>query len=224
MKSTYSSAVIVAGGSGTRMQAKVPKQFMELCGIPVLMHTIKAFSDYDKNMLIVVVLPATQLKYWENLCEQYHFLLPHTIVEGGSNRFESVKNGLSRVPDSGWVAIHDGVRPLVTQATIRLCFQEAKQYGCAIPVIPVTDSVREIKEDRNEVINRKSLRLVQTPQVFDAKQLKEAYLQNYVPEFTDDASVFERKGHLIHLVEGNAENIKITNRQDMLIATALMTV
>ncbi len=144
MKSKY-SAVIVAGGSGTRMQAKIPKQFMKLCGLPVLMHTIKAFSGYDERMPVVVVLSAVQMEYWKELCRQYDFLVPHTVVEGGSSRFESVKNGLSRITDSGWVAIHDGVRPLIDRATIHICFQEAERYGCAIPVIQLTDSVREIK-------------------------------------------------------------------------------
>ncbi len=215
--------IIVAGGSGSRMQSVEPKQFITLCGRPILMHTIREFTGYCKDMPIIVVLPAEYLDRWQYLCKQYDFTLPHRTVEGGSTRFHSVKNGLLILPDEGIVAIHDGVRPLVNQQTIATCFREAGVYGNAIPVTPVIDSVREISEGGNRMIDRSNLRLIQTPQVFDTKQLKKAYEQEYVSSFTDDASVFEKAGHTIRLVNGNVENIKITTPNDLIFGEALMS-
>ncbi|MDR1864759.1 MAG: 2-C-methyl-D-erythritol 4-phosphate cytidylyltransferase [Bacteroidales bacterium] len=216
--------LIVAGGTGVRMQSAIPKQFMELCGLPVLMHAIRVFFRYDASAPVTVVLPAAQLGYWEQLCGQYGFTVPHRVVEGGDHRFHSVKNGLDTLPDEGWVAIHDGVRPLVSHAVIDACFREAERYGNAIPAIPVTDSIRAFTDAGSYTVDRENLRLVQTPQVFDLAALKDAYRQEYMPAFTDDAAVLERKGYLIHPVEGNAENIKITTPRDLKIAEALLSV
>ena len=214
-------AIIVAGGSGSRMQTGVPKQFLELCGKPILMHSIMAFADACEDIRIVVVLPSLQIEYWQELCSRYGFTLPHDIVEGGATRFHSVKNGLSMLPEEGLVAIHDGVRPLVNRQTITNCFREAATYGNAIPTIPVIDSVRELSGKTSRTLDRSVLRLVQTPQVFDIALLKKAYEQEYTPDFTDDASVFERAGHTIHLTEGNVENIKMTTPNDLAVAEAL---
>jgi len=211
-------AIIVAGGSGSRMQADVPKQFLELCGKPVLMHTIMAFADACDGIRIIVVLPAAQIEKWKKLCSRYDFTLPHDIAEGGNTRFQSVKNGLSLLTGEGLVAIHDGVRPLVSRQTITGCFREAAICGCAVPALPITDSVREVSGVTSRMLDRSALRLIQTPQVFDITLLKKAYEQNYSPEFTDDASVFEKAGHAIHLTEGNVENIKITTPNDMMVA------
>ncbi len=216
-------AIIVAGGSGTRMLTAVPKQFIELCGMPILMHSIRTFANTYKDIRIVVVLPSSQIAYWQELCLRYKFTIPHRLAEGGETRFHSVMSGLSALPDEGLVAIHDGVRPLVSRQTIERCFQVAGQYGNAIPVMPVIDSVREVSNEDSHIVDRKNLRLVQTPQVFDLALLKAAYTkQVYTHTFTDDASVFEKAGHHICLTEGNVENIKITVPHDLVIAEALM--
>jgi len=215
-------AIIVAGGSGSRMQSNVPKQFLELCGRPILMHSIMAFVDACEDIQMIVVLPSVQINYWQELCSRYDFNITHEIVMGGSTRYHSVKNGLSLVSGDGLVAVHDGVRPLVSRQTIISCFSEAKKYGCAVPVLPVSDSVRELSGTASRILERTKLRLVQTPQVFDIAKLKKAYEQPYIPEFTDDASVFEKAGNAIHLTEGNMENIKITTPNDMIVAEALM--
>jgi 2-C-methyl-D-erythritol 4-phosphate cytidylyltransferase len=214
-------AIIVAGGSGSRMQANVPKQFLELCGKPVLMHSIMAFADACEDIRIIVVLPSSQIEYWQELCCRYDFRLPHEMIAGGSTRFQSVKNGLSLLSGEGLVAIHDGVRPLVSRQTIISCFTEAAKYGCAVPVLPVTDSVREISGMTSRILDRTVLRLIQTPQIFNIALLKKAYEHPFSPSFTDDASVFEKAGHAIHLTEGNIENIKITTPNDMMVADAL---
>lgn len=213
-------AIIVAGGSGSRMQAGVPKQFMELCGRPILMHSIARFAD--EGIRIVVVLPSPQIGYWKELCDRYDFTWPHNMIDGGATRFHSVKNGLSMLPGEGLVAVHDGVRPLVSRQTVTCCFREAAGYGCAVPAVPVVDSVREVSGLTSRMLDRSALRLIQTPQVFDIALLKKAYEQEYTPAFTDDASVFEKAGHAIHLTEGNVENIKITVPNDLMMAEALM--
>ena len=213
--------IVVAGGTGSRMQTDVPKQFLELCGRPVLIHSIMAFAETFNDIRVMVVLPASQTGYWQQLCNRYRFTLPHEITEGGATRFHSVKNGLSLLPEEGLVAIHDGARPLVSRQTITNCFCEAATHGNAVPVTPVVDSVREITETDSRMLNRSALRLIQTPQVFDIAALKKAYQQEYTPSFTDDASVFEKAGFHIHLTEGNAENIKITTPYDLMIAKTI---
>jgi len=215
-------AIIVAGGAGSRMQTDVPKQFLELCGKPVLMHSIRVFADICEYACLIVVLPSSQVENWKKLCEIHGFTVPHKIVKGGLTRFHSVKNGLMLLPDDGLVAIHDGVRPLVSRQTIVNCFREASVYGCAVPAVPVVDSVREVTERNSKILDRSALRLIQTPQVFDIAKLKKAYEQEYSPAFTDDAAVCEKAGHTIRLTEGNVENIKITTRNDLILAEALM--
>ena len=214
--------IIVAGGSGSRMQTETPKQFLELCGKPILMHTISAFADFCEGVFPIVVLPPSQIGKWRELCDTYGFSTPHKIVAGGETRFHSVKNGLLTLPDDGFVAVHDGVRPLVSKQTIMNCMREAAIYGNAIPTIPVSDSVREVNAQKNRVLDRSALCLIQTPQVFDITKLKKAYEQTYSPSFTDDASVYERAGYTIRLTNGNEENIKITTQNDLIVAEALM--
>ena len=218
------SVIIVAGGSGSRMQSDRPKQFLELCGKPILMHTISAFTDFCEGVLPIVVIPPSQRDNWLKLCDIHGFFQPHEIVEGGETRFQSVKNGLMILPDNGLVAIHDGVRPLVSKLTITECFKEASIYGCAIPTISVPDSVREVNGLNNRTLDRSKLCLIQTPQVFDIKNLKKAYQQPYSPSFTDDASVYESAGYAIRLTKGNEENIKITTPNDLIVAEALMRI
>lgn len=214
--------VIVAGGSGKRMGAEIPKQFLELAGKPVLMHTIERFKAFDETIEIITVLPENQLRHWCELQNKYSFTIPQTLVKGGSNRFYSVRNGLEFVNLHGLVAIHDGVRPFVSTDTIKRCFDEAEKSGNAIPVISPADSLRMLTDQGSVPVDRLKVRQVQTPQVFNAELIRIAYQQNYQREFTDDATVFEKNGGKINLVEGNRENIKITNPEDLLISKALL--
>jgi len=215
--------VIVAGGSGKRMGMDTPKQFLELAGRPVLMHTIERFRKFNESIEIVTVLPENQLRFWTELQKKYSFDVPHTLVKGGSKRFMSVRHGLEFVSSPGLVAIHDGVRPLVRIDTIKRCFEAAEKYGNAIPVISPADSLRLEGEKGNSPINRMQVKQVQTPQVFDVAMIKKAYLQDFDPSFTDDATVLEKTGEKIQMVEGNRENIKITNPEDLFIAQTLLS-
>lgn len=214
-------ALIVAAGTGSRMGTDIPKQFLELAGKPVLMRTIERFLAFDKSINIITVLPEGQLGYWDELQKKYSFTIPHTIVTGGSSRFFSVKNGLKEVEEKSLVAVHDGVRPLVSTDTIKRCFMAAEKFGNAIPVISPLDSIRMITDQGNIPVNRQYLRIIQTPQVFEARLIRKAYLQEYDPDYTDDAMLLEKTGEIIHLVDGNWENIKITNPGDLAIAEAL---
>ncbi|MDR2825035.1 MAG: 2-C-methyl-D-erythritol 4-phosphate cytidylyltransferase, partial [Prevotellaceae bacterium] len=166
-------------------------------------------------------LPENQIEFWKNLCKKHNFYIAHTIVVGGSARFFSVKNGL-QFADTELIAIHDGVRPLVSLQTVEKCFADAMQYGAAIPVVEVMESVRFVENAENKSVERKNYRLVQTPQIFRSEIIQNAYNQNFKEEFTDDASVAESAGHKIHLTEGNPENIKITRSIDLKIAEALL--
>jgi 2-C-methyl-D-erythritol 4-phosphate cytidylyltransferase len=215
-------ALIVAGGSGSRMNADVPKQFLLLNDKPVLMHTIERFHEYDNTMEIIVVLPEAQFPLWENLCHEYKFSIRHQLVAGGSVRFESVKNGLSKIQGDGIVAIHDGVRPLVSFETIGRCFEIARLKGNAIPVMPVIESLRMINGENSKAVDRSSFVTIQTPQVFSISDIKSAYNQPFNEVFTDDASVLEAAGLAINLVEGNIENIKITHPADLIFAGMLI--
>lgn len=217
------TVIIVAGGAGSRFKSKIPKQFLSLLGKPVLMHTIEAFFNYNHSLQIILVLPKQHTDYWKNLCKNYKFNIKHKIVWGGNTRFHSVKYALDTLESSAsLVAIHDGVRPLVSKQTIKRCFFKAKQTGNAIPGIPPHDSVRQITENNNYIINRSLLKLIQTPQVFRIDNLKKAYEQDYREIFTDDASVLEMWGEKINLVDGNKENIKITHDIDLIIAESLI--
>lgn len=211
-------ALITAGGSGSRMKSSIPKQFLLLNNKPVLMHTINIFLKFCAQIKIVLVLPTDQIPYWESLCKTHHFKVTHTIVEGGPSRYLSVKNGLKQIPEEALVAIHDGVRPLVSLETIGRCFHFAERFGNAIPVININDSVRIVDGPFSKIINRDELRLVQTPQVFHSSLIKKAYQETYKESFTDDASVLESIHERIYLVEGNQENIKITTPFDLELA------
>lgn len=215
--------VIVAGGSGKRMGAEIPKQFLELAGRPVLMHTIERFKTFNEAIEIITVLPENQLRFWLGLQKQHSFTIPHTLVKGGPNRFISVKNGLEFVKSPGLVAIHDGVRPFVSIDTIKRCFETAGKLGNAIPSISPIESLRIIKGEGSAPIDRFSVKQIQTPQVFSAELLKNAYMQEYSTDFTDDATVLEKTGQKINLIEGNRENIKITNPEDLVISAALLS-
>jgi 2-C-methyl-D-erythritol 4-phosphate cytidylyltransferase len=214
--------VITAGGAGVRMNTHLPKQFLELNGNPVIMHTINRFVSYFSDIRIILVLPAAQIENWKKLCDKYNFQTRHLLVEGGPTRFHSVKNGLTHVPDNSIVAIHDGVRPLVSTKTISEVYRFAEKFGNAIPVVDVSESVRMVDGPLNKVIDRCALRIVQTPQGFKSELIKKAFNVSYRETFTDDASVLEFSGERIYLVQGNPENIKITKPSDLLIAEALV--
>lgn len=211
------AVIIVAGGKGLRMGGDIPKQFLVVDGMPILMHTISRFAEWDGTMEIVVVLPESQQQYWRELCREYGFDIRHTIATGGKERFHSVKNGLAVVPaECGLVAVHDGVRPYVSHETIARCFDAAARYGAAVPVTPVVETIRHIEPDgRSITVPRADYRLVQTPQVFRTDLLRRAYEQEFTTAFTDDASVVEAMGVEVTLVEGNRENIKITTPADL---------
>jgi 2-C-methyl-D-erythritol 4-phosphate cytidylyltransferase len=215
-------AIIVAGGSGSRMGSEIPKQFLELCGKPVLMHTIRVFHDFDPEIKIILVLPEDQKQFWKGLCLKHSFSLQHQVAAGGNIRFHSVLNGLSQIEGEGIVFIHDGVRPLVSPATLYRCLETAQKFGNAIPVLPVNESLRKQEGDQNISVDRSQYFSVQTPQTFGSWQILEAYKQDFDPAFTDDASVAEKAGFPIQMVEGNRENIKITTPIDLIVAEALL--
>lgn len=214
--------IIVAGGSGSRMGTEVPKQFLELCGKPVLMLTMKIFFDFDPESELILVLPETQHEFWIELCLKHSFAPPHKIASGGETRFHSVQNGLKLVQEEGIVFIHDGVRPLVSPETLGRCFEMALKCGNAIPVLPVTESLRKLDGIQNVSVDRSLYLSVQTPQTFRSEQILESYHQPYEPGFTDDASVAEKAGFPIFMVEGNRENIKITTPADLIIAETFL--
>ena len=204
------------------MQSDIPKQFMVLGDKPVLMHTIDQFLRFDPKIEIILVLPQKQVDYWKELCKTFDYKLKHKIVHGGDVRFKSVKNGLELIGEEGVVGIHDGVRPFVSQDTIQQAYQKASHIGAVIPIRDMEESLRFSDQNTNYAVNRDHLKVVQTPQVFKTKIIKEAYSKPYVPEFTDDASVVERSGYKIHLIQGNRENIKITTPFDFIIGNALL--
>lgn len=213
--------IIVAGGKGLRMGGDIPKQFLPVCGKPVLMRTLEAFRTYDPSIHIVLVLPVSQQTYWKELCWTYRFELAHDIADGGETRFHSVMNGLVLVEGDGLVGVHDGVRPFVSQEVIARCYEEASRQKAVIPVVGVVETVRHLTDEGSETVPRDQYRLVQTPQVFDAALLRRAYQQEYTALFTDDASVVEALGEKVHLVEGNRENIKLTTPFDLKLAEIL---
>lgn len=216
--------IIVAGGKGLRMGGDLPKQFMPLHGKPVLMHTIERFRAYSDELKIILVLPHEQQDYWRQICQKHNFTIEHTVVDGGQTRFHSSQNGVAAVPDdaTGVIGIHDGVRPFVSEETIDRCFEAARQFGAALPVLPVTDTLRRVTDDGGYNVQRNDYRTVQTPQTFDAQLLKQAFKQPYSDNFTDDASVVEALGHKVTMVDGNRENIKLTTPFDLVVAEALI--
>ena len=217
--------IIVAGGKGLRMGADVPKQFIPIGGLPVLMHTINAFRTCDAAIDIILVLPESQFDYWHELCRKYDFNVGCRLAAGGRTRFHSVQNGLALIDgNDGLVAVHDGVRPFVTAEFINECFEAAEREGAVIPVTDVIETLRRKSADgTSHVVPRSDYCLVQTPQVFRADILKQAYWQDYSESFTDDASVVEAAGYAVALVSGSRNNIKITTPSDLVIAETLLS-
>ena len=212
-------ALIVAGGKGERMNADIPKQFLLLNDLPILMHTLNAFTDFDKRIL---VLPQSQIENWKTLCGEYNFALKHMLVAGGINRFGSVKNGLRKVDEGSIVAIHDGVRPLISKNLTNKLIATTKKGIGVVPVVSVKDSLRKVDGNNSKAVSRSSLYKVQTPQCFFASTIKDAYKQNFSLFFTDDASVLESNGGKIITILGEGKNIKITTKEDLRIAEVFM--
>jgi len=216
-------AIIVAGGSGQRMQSAVPKQFLLLQGKPVLYHTLAAFYQADATTEIILVLPVDQFSYWETLIAGLP-PIQHRLVAGGNSRFQSSQHAIQTLTEDGIVAIHDGVRPLIDPDLITASFKAASEKGNAVLAVASKDSVRFFSDDKKsyEHLNREAIRLIQTPQIFSLKDLQEAFKQSYSEDFTDDARVVEALGIHINLVEGSYKNIKITTPEDLLLAEVLM--
>ncbi|MDR3694827.1 2-C-methyl-D-erythritol 4-phosphate cytidylyltransferase [Mucilaginibacter sp.] len=212
--------IIVAGGSGSRMQAAVPKQFLALNGRPVLMHTVAAFFNSASNPNIIIVLPAAYQSYWEQLCAEYNFNIAHQLINGGETRFHSVKNGLDAIAEDSdaLVAVHDAVRPLPGEAIINESYKRAAETGNAITAVKSRDSVRQLKNGASVSLLRDEIYMVQTPQTFKIEQLRTAYNQPFNEGFTDDASVAEAAGFPVSVIEGSYRNIKITFPEDIAIA------
>lgn len=224
--------IIVAGGKGLRMGGSLPKQFIPIEGKPILMHTLETFHRWDKEAKLILVLPADHQPYWQMLCRELNCRIPHNIISGGETRYHSVRNGLQLIQEQlkdtdaetdTLIGVHDGVRPFVAPSVLTACFQEAQKTGAAIPTLPMIESLRERFDDgSSRPVDRSRYVTVQTPQVFQATLLRHAYEQPYTSLFTDDASVVEKMGHSISMVEGNRENIKITTPIDLEIAKALL--
>lgn len=214
--------IIVAGGSGQRMGAAVPKQFLPLCGVPVLAVTLRGILAALPESPIVVVLPDAEAERWKDICLTEGLEGTHDICVGGTSRFESVRNGLAALGDCDYVAVHDGVRPLASKDLIMRCINTAEKYGTAIPAVRPVDSFRSVDTEGNRIIDRDTLRAVQTPQVFRRDIITDAYQNEYALHFTDDASVVESVGIKVTLCDGERINIKITTPEDMAIAETLM--
>lgn len=216
--------IIVAGGSGSRMGSEIPKQFIKLGGLPILMHTITKFYCFDNQINIITVLPKYQIETWLKLVAQHKFTISHHIVEGGKSRFDSVKNGLNFINSKGLVAIHDGVRPFVSNETIMNSFEIAKEKGNAVAAVNSKDSIRIIEKGGNRSLERDKCQLIQTPQTFDITLIKKAFEEAEGDHFTDDASVVENIGVKINLIAGTYQNIKITTPEDLIFANAMIEV
>jgi len=216
--------LLTAGGIGSRMHTSTPKQFLEIAGKPLLMYSLEAFLQYDRHLRFVVVLPEEHTHFWKDTCREHHFAYPHQVVQGGPTRFHSVQNGLKHVPNDTLVAVHDGVRPLVSVPTIARVFASAEKYGNAVPCVNPKESIRMMEKEGSRPLNREKVRIVQTPQAFHTNLLKKAYEKEYSDQFSDDASLLESTGIVINLVEGNYENLKITTPEDLVLAEALLKI
>ena len=224
MDKTNRYAVILAAGEGRRMHSDLPKQFMELDGKPILRHTLERFLAFDPQIRLIVVLPAERIEYWKEYCSHTGFRPAMRLVAGGLTRFHSVQNALEFVPEDALVAIHDGVRPLLSVDFLSELFAAAERKEAVIPVLPLVESVRELQgAGLSRAVDRSRFVSVQTPQVFHADLLKRAYAQPYVPTFTDDASVVESMGIKISLCDGRRENLKITTPEDLVLARAIIS-
>jgi 2-C-methyl-D-erythritol 4-phosphate cytidylyltransferase len=216
------AVIIVAGGTGSRMGTPVPKQFLEIAGKPVILHTIEKFLAFDPDIEMILVINPAYRPVWDQLILNFRLPAAFKIAEGGETRFHSVKNGIMLLKESSLVGIHDAVRPMISVETIKKIYKHAAIHGNAIPAVPVRESVREVWDSGSKMIDRSVLKYIQTPQVFLYSLLKKAYETDFLPEFTDDASVVEKSGIQIHLVDGDPCNIKITTPEDIEIAKSFL--
>jgi len=214
--------VFVAGGSGTRMGTDVPKQFLDLCGVPVLQRTISNFAEACPEARIVTVLPKEHFELWKNLCTEHSFTIPQTLVAGGITRFHSVRAALEKIPDGAIVAIHDGVRPLASPEMIRRLLQRMDECRAVVPAVPVVDSLK-FKDGSVPEPDRNAMLAVQTPQIFRSEDLKKAYSAAYELAFTDDAAVAVRSGICVSFEEGEKYNLKITTPEDLSLAKLIVS-
>lgn len=215
-------ALIVAGGKGTRIRSRLPKQFIEVAGKPVILHTLETFFSYSPTLEVVLVLPESDIAVWETIAIKHRFNHPVTVARGGETRFQSVRSGLAKIAGNGLVAIHDGVRPLVSPEIIAASFRLAAVHHGAVASVRLKESLRFTDQDQTRAVDRSRYRLIQTPQTFDLALIREAYTIREDPSLTDDASVFEQAGHKVSLFEGSYENIKITTAEDLVIVEALL--
>ncbi|MGG9972504.1 2-C-methyl-D-erythritol 4-phosphate cytidylyltransferase [Ferruginibacter sp. SUN002] len=217
-------AVIVAGGSGVRMNTNLPKQFILLKGKPVLYYTISAFLKAYDDIKIILVLPEEHISAGQEIIDAFFDYSKITITAGGRTRFHSVQNGLKLIDEESIIFVHDGVRCLLSKELIQNCYNAALEFGSAIPVINSKDSLRIISSEDNEALDRERVKLVQTPQAFHSKILLPAFEIDYKEKFTDEATVVEAFGLKVHLIEGEVENIKITQPVDLIVAEHLLSV
>lgn len=215
-------AIIVAGGSGSRMKTSVPKQFLELDGLPIVMHSIQKFIGSPTDFKIILCLPEDQFDLWKYLCKKHNFKVPVELSIGGTTRFQSVKNALEPIKGEGIVAIHDAVRPFINRELIKRGIEVCLKFGNAIPSIPLKESLRKVENEKNKAVDRSMYQMIQTPQFFRLVDLKQAYSQKYEEGFTDDATVLEKSGKSIQLFEGMDKNIKITYPEDLEMAKAIL--
>ena len=216
-------AVIVAGGNGTRMNSTIPKQFLLLKGKPILYYTIQTFLQSYDDLNIILVLPEEYIAAGQEIIDAFFDYKRIQITAGGRTRFHSVQNGLALVTEESMVFVHDGVRCLLTKELVKRCYEAAIESGSAIPVVDCKDSVRIIKGELNEAIDRTRVKLVQTPQTFHSKILLPAFKIDYKDKFTDEATVAEAFGLNVNLIEGEENNIKITKPADLIVAEQLLT-
>lgn len=215
-------ALVVAGGKGTRIPGTLPKQFLPLNGRPILLHTLDAFHRYNTQLPVVLVLPSDDRDTWVRITQEHQVHNSITLVDGGETRFQSVRNGLAVLSGDGLVAIHDGVRPLISEDIIGASFRLAAAHKTAIAAVRLKESIRMTDQDTTRAVDRSRFRLIQTPQTFDLSLIRKAYQQKEDATMTDDASVAERAGFSISLFEGSYENIKITTPEDLVVAEALL--
>ena len=211
------SIIITAGGIGKRMGSEIPKQFIEICGKPILLHTLELFYLFDSSMELFITLPEDWKSYWNEILEKNNCTIPHQVISGGEERYHSIQNALQYCSGK-YISVHDGVRPLVSASTLKKCFEALENHPAVVPVLNVKESIRQLENGTSNAVNRNEFKLIHTPQCFHATILKEAYLQTFHEGITDDASLVEANGVSIHLVESNEENIKITTPNDLKIA------
>lgn len=211
------SIIITAGGIGKRMGSEIPKQFIEICGKPILLHTLELFYHFDSSMELFITLPEDWKSYWNEILDKHNCTIPHQVITGGEERYHSIQNAL-QFCSGKYISVHDGVRPLVSGSTLKKCFEALENYAAVVPVLNVKESIRQIENGTSHAVNRNEFKLIHTPQCFHASVLKDAYLQTFHERITDDASLVEANGVEIHLVESNEENIKITTPNDLKIA------